>query len=140
MRQKLERDPRYKNANLSATIKPTFQISVGSGTQVIMGQTAKEVKGPWIPKSRQIPSAGGASDTSASPPAASAGDSGQSQQMSGTISMAFDMWVAPDVTDSYVRLIDRCFILGGNVGMQVHSSGPSNDTECYQNDAASQIG
>ncbi len=105
MRQRLEQDPRYKDANLSATIKPTFQVTSGPGSQVIMGQTAKEVK-MRVDTEFQANGAGAASsDPSGTSGAVPSGDSAQAQRASGTISMAFDMWVAPDVT-SYQEFSD----------------------------------
>ncbi len=103
MRQKMEQDPRYKNAN--ATIKPTFQISVGSETQVIMGQTAKEVKARVDTEIQGNAGPGFSSDQGRSPSATTEGNSSQPQQMSGTVSMNFDLWVAPGVT-SYQEFSD----------------------------------
>ena len=96
VQQQTQQDPRYKNAN--ATIKPTFQISVGPGTQVIMGQNAKEVKARVDTELQANTGSGASADPNASPTSGMPLNSNPSQQVSGTISMSFDIWVAPEVT------------------------------------------
>jgi hypothetical protein len=97
MRQQLQQDPRYKNASFNATFKPTVQVTPGSGTQVIMGQTAQEVK-IRVDTEFQANSAATGSSENGSPAAPAPSNSAQPQQVSATMSMAVDMWVAPGVT------------------------------------------
>jgi hypothetical protein len=96
MQQQMQQDPRYKNA--SATIKPTFQVTVEPQTQLIMGQTANEVKARVDTEIQTTPGSGTPNEQSGSPASNPSGNPNQPQQMSGTISMSFDMWVAPAVT------------------------------------------